>query len=222
MPARLNLMNILQSINPYRLVQILKLLACVLIVRVTVAIVLNYHNYLPPDFTSEFLQERESYFFGSYRWAFYTHIFSGPYTLLLSLVLVSDRFRSRYLRLHRILGRVQVVCVLFFVVPSGLWMAFYADSGVIAVSGFASLAIATGTCVAFGFRAVLRRRFTAHRRWMWRTSLLLCSAVVLRIIGGIVTVLGLSAEWTYPMAAWISWLIPLIAFECFERTWKKV
>ena len=203
-----------------RLKLILNLLLCLLIVRVTVAIVFNYRYYLPPDFASEFLQDRESYFFGSYQWAFYTHIFSGPVTLLLGIPLVSDRFRLKLPRWHRILGRVQVVFVLFFVVPSGLWMAFRTESGVIASAGFASLAIATGLCAARGFQFAIRRRFTDHRRWMWRCYLLLCSAVVLRIMGGIVTVMELRTAWSYPFAAWASWLLPLAVFEVQERAAK--
>ena len=203
-----------------RLGQILKLLLCVLIVRVTVAIVVNYRHYFPPNFESEFLLDRESYFFGSYQWAFYTHIFSGPVTLLLGIPLVSDRFRLKLPRWHRILGRIQVVCVLFFVVPSGLWMAFRTESGVIASAGFASLAIATGFAATRGFQSAVHRRFVDHRRWMWRCYLLLCSAVVLRIMGGIVTVMELDTAWSYPFAAWASWLLPLAVFEVRERAAK--
>ena len=200
-----------------RLNQILNLLLCLLIARVTVAIVFNYRHYLPPDFTFEFLQDRESYFFGSYQWAFYTHIFSGPITLLLGIFLVSDRIRNKLPRGHRILGRVQVASVLFFVVPSGLWMAFHTESGVIASAGFACLAIATGLCASLGFQSAMRHRFVDHRRWMWRCYLLLCSAVVLRIMGGIVTVMEFNTEWSYPFAAWASWVLPLVTFEIKER-----
>ena len=35
--------------------------------------------------------------------------------------------------------------------------------------------------------------FTDHRRWMWRGYLLLCSAVVLRLFGGLATVTGVTA-----------------------------
>ena len=198
------------------LMQTLNLLLCVLIVRVTIAVVLNYRKYLPPDFTSEFLQDREAYFFGSYQWAFYTHIVSGPIALLLGMVLINERFRVTFRRGHRVLGRIQTACVLLLVVPSGLWMAFYAESGFIASTGFASLAVATGLCVAFGFRSAICRKFSDHRRWMWRCYLLLCSAVVLRIMGGVVTVMDLTTPWSYPIAAWASWLLPLIVFEAIE------
>ena len=196
-----------------RLQLILKLLMSVSVIRVTLLVFANYRRYLPPDFTSDFLQGRESYFFGSYRWAFYTHIVFGPLVLVLGTLLISHRFRNRWPRWHRIFGRIQTACILLCVVPSGSWMAFYADAGVVAGAGFAALSLATAVFAILGFRAAVRRRFVQHRLWMWRCYLMLFSAVVLRIIGGIAIMGNLDTAWTYPFAAWASWLIPWAIFE---------
>ena len=201
--------------------RILTLLAGVLILKVTTSVVSNYHNYFPPDFASDFLRGRERYFFGAYQWAFYTHITSGPVSLILGLILIGERSRARFPKWHRYLGRLQVVCVLLLVTPSGLWMAYYAAAGPIAAVGLAALAIATATCVSLGVRSAMTRRFADHRRWMWRCYLLLCSAVVLRLIGGLATVTGLAAPWLDPLATWMSWLVPLTAFELREWTRRK-
>ena len=61
--------------------RILILLIGVVILKVTATVVSNYHNYFPPNFTSDFLRGRERHFFGVYQWAFYTHIISGPASL---------------------------------------------------------------------------------------------------------------------------------------------
>lgn len=201
--------------------RVLTFLAGVLILKVTASVVSNYRSYLPPDFSSDFLRGREGHFFGAYRWAFYTHIVSGPVSLILGLILVGERFRARFPRWHRILGRVQVGCVLLMVTPSGLWMARHAAAGPIAAVGLATLAIATATCAVLGTRAAMTRRFADHRRWMWRCYLLLCSAVVLRVIGGLATVTGMFVEWIDPLATWICWLVPLAAFEIRERTGRS-
>ena len=195
----------------------LKLLAIAMVGKIIVAVVLSYRDYMPPNFDSSFLQGREYYFYRGYHWAFYVHITSGPLSLLLGMILVSDRFRRRFGHLHRVFGRIQVICVLLLVAPSGLWMARHAESGVIAGTGFATLAVATGVFIALGWRAAVKRRFAEHRRWMWRCFLLLCSAVVLRIIGGTATVLGLESEWLYPIAAWMSWLLPLTTYDIGRR-----
>lgn len=193
--------------------RILKLLTCVLIVKVTVSVILIYRDYLPPNFESDFLRGRQSYFSGSYQWAFYTHIVSGPCSLFLGMILLNERFRREYLPWHRRLGRIQVACVLLLTTLSGLWMARYAETGAVAGLGFASLAIATAVCVACGWRAAVTRQLGAHRRWMIRCYVLLCSAVVLRLIAGLATVTGSEAVWLYPLSAWVSWLLPLAVFE---------
>jgi hypothetical protein len=103
--------------------------------------------------------------------------------------------------------------VLFLLVPSGLWMAYYAQTGTIAAIGFASLAIVTGICVLFGWQCAVKRKFAEHRRWMWRCFLLLCSAVVIRLIGGLAEMTETGGDWIYPAAAWASWSMPLALFE---------
>jgi hypothetical protein len=181
------------------------------------AVVSGYVSYFPPNFASDFLRGRERYFFGVYQWAFYTHILSGPVSLILGLILIAERSQAYFPRWHRDLGRVQAVCVLLLVAPSGLWMAFHAATGPIAAAGLAALAIATAACISLGVNAAVTSRFAEHRRWMWRSYLLLCSAVVLRLIGGLAIVTGATAPWVDPLMNWISWLAPLAAFEVTER-----
>ena len=194
-----------------------KLAGVLLIVKTTVVVVLNYPEYYPPHFGSDFLRGREREFVGLYRAAFYTHIASGPVALVLGMLLVGERFRRRFPKAHRALGRVQVACVLGLVAPSGLWMAFSSRTGPAGCAGLALLALATGLCVGLGWRAAVRRRFAEHRRWMWRTFLLLCSAVVLRMLGGLASVTGADPAWADPLAIWASGLVPIAAFEWIER-----
>jgi Predicted membrane protein (DUF2306) len=207
----------MRSRQPTFPVRVLVFLAVVVILKTVALVVANYLNYIPPNFASDFLRGRERMFSGAYRWAFYTHIASGPVSLILGLILVSEWSRIRSSMWHRRLGRVQVACVLLLVTPSGLWMAYYAAAGRIAAVGLATLAIATATCVSLGARSAVQRRFTDHRCWMWRCFLLLSSAVVLRLIGGAATVAGATSSWVDPPAIWMSWLLPLAGFELYER-----
>jgi hypothetical protein len=199
--------------------RILAILTGVLVLKVTASVVSNYPGYFPPDFATEFLRGREPHFTGAYRWAFYTHILSGPVALVLGLALMAERSRGRFPRIHRAFGRIQVACVLLLVTPSGLWMARYAAAGPIAAAGLAALAIATAACASLGAWSAMTGRFMDHRRWMWRCYLLLCSAVVLRLIGGLGTVTGVAAPWIDPLATWLSWLTPLAVFE--SREWSR-
>jgi hypothetical protein len=202
-------------------VRILALLSAGLILRVTASVISNYHNYFPPNFASDFLRGREGHFWGSYQWAFYAHVISGPLSLIVGLILIAERSRNRFPRWHRYLGRVQAGCVLFLVAPSGLIMAYHAAAGPIAGAGLATLAVSTAVCVSLGAWSAMRLRFAEHQRWMWRCYLLLCSAVVIRLIGGLATVSGVTGSWVDPLAAWVCWVVPLAAYDIREWARRK-
>ena len=210
------------NIRPTTWQRVLTWLAGLLILKVTGSVVLKYRDYFPPNFESDFLRGRELYFSGSYQWAFYTHIAAGPISLILGMILISERFRLRFPKWHRSLGRIQALGVLFLVAPSGLWMAYRAEAGPVAGLGFAALAVVTGISVALGWRSAVKRRFAEHRRWMSRCFLLLCSTVVLRLIAGLATVTGIQATWVDPLAAWASWLVPLAAFELSGVVYRQI
>lgn len=192
-----------------------------LVLRVTVGVVAGYRDYLPPNFEADFLLGREAYFFGAYRWAFYAHLVAGPLTLVLGTVLVSERSCRSAPQWHRRLGRLQVAVVLLVLAPSGLWMARYAATGAAAGVGLSLLAVATAGSALLGWRMAVARRFEEHRRWMARMYVLLCSAVVIRVIGGAATVLGVDAEWGYPASVWVSWVGPLAIFEAWRLVEMK-
>jgi hypothetical protein len=193
--------------------RLLAVMAALLILDVCLRVLIGYRSYFPPDFQSDFLFGRGDYFWGAYAGAFYVHIVSGPVALLLGLILVNDRFRRTFSAWHRRLGKAQTVNVLLLVAPSGLWMAYFAATGAIAAAGLGSLAFATAASAALGWRSAVNRDFASHRRWMWRTFILLCSAVVIRLIGGLATVARFDATWLYPLSTWLSWTMPLLVLE---------
>ncbi|WP_439632275.1 DUF2306 domain-containing protein [Gemmata sp.] len=196
----------------------LRWLAVVLILRVLATILANYPDYFPPDFESLFLLGREATFTGAYRVAFYVHIASSPLVLVSGLVLLSETVRSRCGSFHRYLGRAHVMALLVLVLPSSIVMARYAFGGWPAGASFVLLAFATAACAVAGVGCARGRRYDRHRRWMLRSYVLICSAVVLRLISGAAGLIGVaSPEGAYIAAAWSSWVIPLLGYEVFER-----
>lgn len=202
----------------YYLLALVKWLAAALILRVLADVLSNYPDYFPPDFDSLFLQGREATFRGIYPIAFYVHIFTAPLVLLNGLILMSERFRRRSWRLHRVLGRLQVVVLLLFVLPSSVVMSLYAFGGWPAGLSFLLLSLVTALCAVMGVVTARRRRFALHQCWMTRCYVLLCSAVVLRLVSGVASVFEVpSAERAYILAAWSSWLVPLAVYEVGQR-----
>ena len=191
----------------------LQLLTVLFVIKSAVQITTTYTHYFPPDFQSLFLTGRQSYFFDGYHVAFYAHILAGPATLLFGLILLHRRTRQRLPRFHRTLGRIQVALVLLLLTPGGLLMAWKTETGLVAGLAFGCLAVATAiTCLA-GWRTAMRRQLAAHQRWMLRNYVLLCSAIVLRVLGGMATIAGVSVTWSYPLSAWLCWLGPLAICE---------
>lgn len=200
-----------------KLTQVLSLAVSALIVKVTIEVVYGYVNYFPPNFSSDFLHGREAYFASRYQWVFYPHIAFGPVSLFLGLVVISERLRMRFPRWHRWLGRVHVANVLLIVIPSGFVMAWDAAAGVSAMISFVLLSALTWGCTALGWQAAMQRRFVVHRQWMQRSFLLLCSAVVLRVFGGLGNALEVPWLWFDAVISWASWVLPLSLFEA--HTW---
>ena len=200
--------------------RILALAVGLLIVKVTVEVMLGYTNYFPPDFSSDFLRGRADYFFGPYQWAFYAHIVSGPPALFLGLLLLGDQFRNRFPKWHRNLGRLHTLNVLCVLLPSGLCMAPYSVPGRSSAISFVVLSVLTGLFIAHGWRAAVRRQFAVHRRWMCRSFVLLCSAVVLRLLGGAGVTMSIHASEFYIATSWASWLLPWAIFELWNMRSK--
>ena len=200
------------------LTTVLRWLVVLLILRVLATILANYPDYFPPNFDSLFLQGREATFSGAYQPAFYVHIFSGPVVLFNGLILLSDSVRRRHGGVHRFLGRVQVSVLLLLVLPSSVVMSRHAFGGWPAGLSFVLLSVATAGCAIVGVVHARRRRFDRHRRWMLRSYVLICSAVALRLISGAAGLIGVpSPEGAYIVAAWSSWVVPLVAYEIMER-----
>lgn len=205
----------IQRSSLFRIVPIA--LTCLLICKTVLSVFASYPNYLPPDFSSDFLIGRERTFFGIYQWNFNVHILSGPCTLIFGMLLLSRKFLHRFPKWHRYLGRTQVLLIVTMVAPTGLWMALYAESGPIAGIAFAGLAISTAYCAVCGWRSAVNRRFAKHQIWMQRCFALLCAAVVQRVLGGLGTFAEVEAQSFNTFSPWLSWLLPVAGLEIVRR-----
>ena len=199
------------SITPLRL---LKWVAIGFMFWIGFLILNPFPHYLPPDFEYGFLSNKADYFYRSgYFIGFYLHIAGAPIGLFLGGLQMSRTVRQQYPRVHRIAGMVYVVAVLFAAAPGGFIMAMKAFGGWSTTLCFAMLAAATWWSTFVGWRAGREYDFQRHRIWMLRSYVLLLSAVFLRLGHFALRALDLTPELTYQIAAWISWVVPLIIIE---------
>ncbi|MFO0943326.1 MAG: DUF2306 domain-containing protein [Pirellulales bacterium] len=143
---------------------------------------------------------------------------ASPIALVIATLLyVSSRSpshrNSRRWRLHRILGRIEVLLILLLVAPSGLIMAFHTLHGTPAAFGFACHSLATATAAAMTFRSAVRGQYAQHKQWAIRCWLLLCGPLLFRITSGLLIVLDTETVWFYQLNAWTSWIAPWLIYD---------
>ena len=173
-----------------------------------------FPHYLPPDFDYGFLSNKESFFYRSgYFVGFYLHIAAAPLGLLTGGLQMSTTIRNRYPKMHRRLGKFYVAAVLLAAAPGGLIMATRAYGGLSTAICFAWIAIATWIATFIGWKAAQRYQIERHQMWMLRSYALMLSAVFLRLGHTAMQPLGWDHRLTYQVAAWASWIIPLLLLE---------
>lgn len=139
--------------------------------------------------------------------ALYVHVPSALFSLPACLLLLSRRVRRRLPRLHRGLGRVTGVLVLGAVVPSGLYLAFFAQGGVWATLGFWATGLITFVAMSKSIASARTRDFRAHRRYSAHVVAQLSVAVMSRFLLVFAEELGWYSESVYVAAL----LIPVAA-----------
>ncbi|WP_439628549.1 DUF2306 domain-containing protein [Shinella sp.] len=151
--------------------------------------------------------------------AFYAHIVLASVALALVPVQLWPGLRQRRITLHRTLGRVYAISILASG-AGGFFLAVGTESGAVAASGFACLAIAWVGTTVYGVILAMTGDVAAHRRWMIRSAALTMAAVTLRIYLGLSVVAGLSYDEVAGALAWGCWIPNLLLAEVILRRSK--
>lgn len=132
--------------------------------------------------------------------------------------------RARYPLVHRITGRVYVICV-FVGSIAAFFSAIFSVSGFVAQLGFGILAVIWCYSICQAYLAIRRGQIQLHRVWMTRNYALTFAAVALRLwlgvwIGYAVLITHTAPQVgpnsiVYTSAAWISWVSTLMIAEWF-------
>lgn len=112
--------------------------------------------------------------------AFYIHITFGGIALLTGWTQFSQRLRDKYLGVHRLVGKIYVISV-FFSSCAGLYIAFFANGGIVSASGLGLLALFWLITIIKAYTSIRRLDIDEHQKWMIRNYALTFAAVTLRI-----------------------------------------
>ena len=128
-----------------------------------------------------FLREKQDYIhLDIWMIAFYVHVFSSIFSLLAGFTQFSNYVLTHHRKLHRTIGKIYAVNVIFINFPAGFIMAIYANGFLPSKIAFLIL-----DCLwlLFTLKAVIeirKKNVNAHKNFMIRSYALTCSAVTLR------------------------------------------
>jgi uncharacterized membrane protein len=135
--------------------------------------------------------------------ALYAHVPSALFSLPACLLLLVGRVRRRWPRFHRWLGRVTGGLILCVVVPSGMYLALFAQGGLPSTLGFWLTGVITFVAMFKSIERARAKDMKAHRRFSSHVVAQLTVAVLSRFLLAYAESLGLYSEWVYIAALWL-------------------
>ncbi|MBC6993716.1 DUF2306 domain-containing protein [Lewinella lacunae] len=182
-------------------------------------------QYVPVNFAVAFLRLKQAEIaLPYYRWAFFGHVYTSIFVLLLGGLQFIPALRRRWAVGHRWLGKAYVALVLLVAAPGGLVMGVHANGGWSAQLSFCLQAILWFVFTWRAFALARQRNWTEHRAFMLRSFALTLSAVSLRLWKwGIVFLFAPPPMDTYRLVAWLGWLgnLALVEGYLWWAYWKS-
>jgi uncharacterized membrane protein len=145
----------------------------------------------------------------------FIHALTAGIALLLGPFQFIKSLRTRRPIIHRIIGRVYVGSVLLGGI-FGFVLAIISIAPAATKIGFGLLAVTWLYSIYRAYTAILKRQIQSHRIWMIRNYSLTLAAITLRLWLPIsMLLLKFPFEQAYGVAAWLSWIFPLVIAEWF-------
>lgn len=161
-----------------------------------------------PAIRPPFLQQR----FLTMPLAAYLHLGGSGIALAIGAFQLNTQIRSRYIAVHRWMGRTYVTGVLLGGLGA-LALATKSQAGLVTHVGFGLLAALWLFATGMAYRYIRGRNQAFHRRWMIRSYALTFAAVTLRIYLPLSQVAGIPFDAAYQTIAWLAWVPNLIVAE---------
>lgn len=143
--------------------------------------------------------------------AFYIHVITSMIVLLAGFTQFSKRL-YKY-KIHRKMGKLYVLIVVFLSGPTGLIMGYFANGGIYSQVAFMLLSVLWMLATFLAFRYAVLRSFDKHKYWMIISFSLTLSALTLRAWKYLFTAmydLEMRPMDLYRAVAWLGWVPNLL------------
>ncbi len=152
-----------------------------------------------------------------YQIAFFSHVFTSIFVLILGIPQFSLWVRRRYANLHKLFGKFYILLILAIASPSGLVMAYYANGGFWSIVSFCLQAVLWFFYTWKAYKAIRRKDWLKHENFMLRSYAMTLSAISLRLFKWIiVSTLELPPMDTYRIVSW-AWVVNILAVEIYIK-----
>jgi uncharacterized membrane protein len=148
---------------------------------------------------------------------FYQHIIFGGIALLTGWSQFIKKIRSKKINFHRTLGKVYIISCLLSGL-SGLYIAFFANGGIVACLGFGGLAVSWLFSTTKAYLSIRNKKINSHENWMTRSYALTFAAVTLRLYIPTFAAFKVDFLTAYIIISWLCWVPNLLVAEGIIRT----
>jgi uncharacterized membrane protein len=154
---------------------------------------------------------------------FYVHITFGGIAMLTGWTQFSQKLRNRYLKTHRLVGKIYVISVIISSC-AGLYIAFFATGGIISAFGLGTLALLWLITVIKAYTSIRRLDITEHQKWMIRNYALTFAAVTLRVYLPLFLRFIFHDDFitSFRIISWLCWIPNLIVAEIIISKMRPV
>jgi uncharacterized membrane protein len=154
---------------------------------------------------------------------FFIHVFSTVFVLIAGFTQFNTFLLQNYSQIHRNIGKLYVFVVLFLAAPSGLFIGYYANGGLISKIAFILLSLFWFFFTYKGFKHIKNKNILLHKQFMLRSFALTFSAITLRLWKVILVYLFHPSPMdVYQIISWLGWIPNILIIEyCIYRHYKS-
>lgn len=176
-----------------------------------------------PYFFKFNIEQYQDYYWTN-KWWLVGHLLGGSLALIIGPFQFSTKFRNRFLKTHRNLGKIFIIAVITASL-SAIFMSIYVAPQV-NISWSISLfimALVWLVSVLMAYRTIRLKRVPQHREWMMRTYVITLGFVLFRVLNENSLIEDLMPTFEERGAAciWLSWAVPLFFAEVVLQWHKK-
>lgn len=178
-------------------------------------------EYIPAQSNVSFLmiKQTEVNTHTEYLYFFYAHVYTSIFVLCSGFIAVFVKPKAAFRNLHRFFGKIYVILLLLLAAPSGIYIGFYANGGILAKISFVILGILWWFTTYKAYLEIRKKNVLNHKKWMYRSYALAVSAITLRL-WKVVLVYFFQPNPidVYEVIAWLGWVPNLILIEILIKT----